>query len=57
VFDVFLQFFLENVLDEISPFVDEERFEVVEGFSEGGGIGDEVALAEEGVELLRETLL
>jgi hypothetical protein len=48
---------LEDVLDKISPFIDEERFEVIEGFSGGGGIGDEVALAEEGVELLRETLL
>jgi hypothetical protein len=36
---------LEDVLNEISTFVDEERFEVIEGFSEGGGI-DVVALAE-----------
>jgi hypothetical protein len=48
---------LEDVLDEISSSVDEKRFEVVKGFSGGGGIGDEVALAEEGVELLREMLL
>jgi hypothetical protein len=37
---------LEDVLNEISSFADEERFEVIEGFSGGGGIGDEVALAE-----------
>jgi hypothetical protein len=48
---------LEDVLDESSSFVDEGRFEVIEGFAGGGGIGNAVALAEEGVELLRETLL
>jgi hypothetical protein len=33
---------------------EKERFEVVEGFAEGGVFGDKIALIEQGVKLFRE---
>jgi hypothetical protein len=54
LFDAFLEFFLKDFSKEGSSLDEEERFEVVEGFAEGGVFGDEIALVEKGVKLLCE---
>jgi hypothetical protein len=54
LFDAFLEFFLKDFFEKSSSLEEEELFEIVEGFSEGGVVGDEVAFGEEGGELLRE---
>ena len=51
LFDAFLEFFLEGLLEEFSTFVEEKGFHGVEGV---GITGNQVALIEEGVKLFRE---
>jgi len=49
-FDAMLQLFLKGFLEKLSPFDEEEVFQVIEGVAVGGVIGDEVALVEESIE-------
>jgi hypothetical protein len=46
LFDTFLEFVLKDFSEEGSSLDEEKRFEVIEGFSEGGVVGDEIALVE-----------
>ena len=45
-----LKLLLKGFLEKLSPFDEEEVFQVIEGFAVGGVIGDEVALVEESIE-------
>jgi hypothetical protein len=49
-FDTFLEFGFEGFLEEFASFDEEKFVHIVEGLSEGGVVGDEVALGEKGFE-------
>jgi len=50
VLDAFLQFLLKDILDELLSFGAEKVIEVVNGTTEWGGVHDEIAFVEQGIE-------
>jgi len=54
VFDMFLEFLLKDLFDEVSSVDEEKGIEFVDGFAVGCVIGDVIEIVEEGVEASEE---
>jgi hypothetical protein len=52
--DTFLEFFLKGLAKKLSSLNKKKRFEISERLTEGGLVGDQIALIEQGIQFRAE---